>query len=543
MKNLAQSKYSSALETVINLKAKYGSTWNAINPENAARMATQNRFKTGLDIAKYTAAIMRQDMADYDADASNFTQSLGCWHGFVAQQNMIAVKKHHQTTNKRYLYLSGWMVAALRSEFGPLPDQSMHEKTAVPSLISEIYDFLRQADAIELNDLFRRLENGEDVQDQIDNFETHIVPIIADIDAGFGNEEATYLLTKKMIEAGACAIQIENQVSDAKQCGHQDGKVTVPHEDFIAKLNAIRYAFLELGVDDGIIVARTDSEGASLTQKLPVSTEPGDLASQYLAFVEVEEIDIKDAKEDDVLLKRDGKLVRPLRLPNGLYQFKDGSNIDRVVLDCITSLQNGADLLWIETPTPNVKQIAHMVNRIKAVVPNAKLVYNNSPSFNWTLNFRNQAYDEMLSEGENMTSYDRNNLMDVAYDGSELCYRADQNIKTFQMDSAKEAGIFHHLITLPTYHTTALHMNDLTEGYFGEEGMLAYVRGVQRQEIRKGVACVKHQRMAGSNLGDDHKTFFAGDKALKADGDKNTSNQFEGTIESSKVEEKLSVVA
>jgi isocitrate lyase len=62
------------------------------------------------------------------------------------------------------------------------------------------------------------------VQDQIDNFETHIVPI-ADIDAGFGNEEATYLLTKKMIEAGACAIQIENQVSDAKQCGHQDGKL------------------------------------------------------------------------------------------------------------------------------------------------------------------------------------------------------------------------------------------------------------------------------------------------------------------------------
>ncbi|MGK0420755.1 MAG: isocitrate lyase [Polaribacter sp.] len=526
MKNLAQSKYSSALETVRNLKAKYGNSWNAINAESAARMVTQNRFKTGLDIAKYTAAIMRKDMAEYDADASNYTQSLGCWHGFVAQQKMIAVKKHHKTTSKRYLYLSGWMVAALRSEFGPLPDQSMHEKTAVPSLISEIYDFLRQADAIELNDLFKRLENGEKIQDQIDNFETHIVPIIADIDAGFGNEEATYLLTKKMIEAGACAIQIENQVSDAKQCGHQDGKVTVPHEDFIAKLNAIRYAFLELGVDDGIIVARTDSEGAGLTQKLPVSQEPGDLASQYLAFVAAEEIDVKDAMEDDVLLKRDGKLVRPIRLSNGLYKFKEDTNIDRVVLDCITSLQNGADLLWIETPTPNVQQIAAMVNRVKEVVPNAKLVYNNSPSFNWTLNFRNQVFDEMLAEGENMTAYDRNNLMDVHYDGSELCHRADQKIKTFQKDGAREAGIFHHLITLPTYHTTALHMNDLTEGYFGEEGMLAYVKGVQRQEIRKGVACVKHQRMAGSDLGDDHKAFFAGDKALKAGGENNTSNQF-----------------
>ena len=543
MKNLAQSKYSSALETVRNLKAKYGNSWNAINAESAARMVTQNRFKTGLDIAKYTAAIMRKDMAAYDADASNYTQSLGCWHGFVAQQKMIAVKKHHKTTSKRYLYLSGWMVAALRSEFGPLPDQSMHEKTAVPSLIAEIYDFLRQADAIELNDLFKRLENGEDVQDQIADFETHIVPIIADIDAGFGNEEATYLLTKKMIEAGACAIQIENQVSDAKQCGHQDGKVTVPHEDFIAKLNAIRYAFLELGVDDGVIVARTDSEGAGLTQKLPVSQESGDLASQYLAFVAAEEIDVKEAKEDDVLLKRDGKLVRPIRLANGLYKFKEGTNIDRVVLDCITSLQNGADLLWIETPTPNVQQIANMVNRVKEVVPNAKLVYNNSPSFNWTLNFRNQAYDEMLAEGENMTAYDRNNLMDSQYDGSELCHRADQKIKTFQKDGAREAGIFHHLITLPTYHTTALHMNDLTEGYFGEEGMLAYVKGVQRQEIRKGVACVKHQRMAGSDLGDDHKAFFAGEKALKAGGENNTSNQFKIAEEPKKVKNKISKVA
>lgn len=542
MKNLAQANYSSALETVQQLKQKFGSTWNSVSPQNAARMAAQNRFKTGLDIAKYTAAIMRKDMADYDADASNYTQSLGCWHGFVAQQKMIAVKKHHKTTSKRYLYLSGWMVAALRSEFGPLPDQSMHEKTAVASLIEEIYDFLRQADAVELNDLFRRLENGEDVQDQIDNFETHVVPIIADIDAGFGNEEATYLLAKKMIQAGACAIQIENQVSDAKQCGHQDGKVTVPHEDFVAKLNAVRYAFLELGVEDGVIVARTDSEGAGLTQKLPVSQQPGDLASQYLAFVDAEEITIDQAKEDDVLLKRNGKLVRPVRLTNGLYKFREGTNIDRVVLDCITSLQNGADLLWIETPTPHVGQIANMVNRVREVVPNAKLVYNNSPSFNWTLNFRNQAYDEMLVKGQDVSMYDRNNLMDVAYDGSELCKLADEKIRTFQVDGSREAGIFHHLITLPTYHTTALHMNDLTEGYFGEEGMLAYVKGVQRQEIRKGVSCVKHQRMAGSDLGDDHKTFFAGDKALKAGGEKNTSNQFDATQNKDKSVEEVADV-
>jgi isocitrate lyase len=527
------SVYTSALQAVQELKAKHGDSWRAINPEHAARMVVQNQFKTGLDIAKYTAAIMRRDMADYDKDSANYTQSLGCWHGFVGQQKMIAVKKHHGTTAKRYLYLSGWMVAALRSEFGPLPDQSMHEKTSVPALIEELYTFLRQADAKEMNDLFRALEAakaaGKDtaqIQAQIDNFETHIVPIIADIDAGFGNPEATYLLSKKMIEAGACCIQIENQVSDVKQCGHQDGKVTVPHEEFHAKINAVRYAFLELGINDGLIVARTDSEGAGLTQTLPVSTSKGDLASQYISFLKTEEVTIDQATEDEVLIKRDGKLLRPARLPSGLFEFAAGTNIDRVVLDCVASLRAGADLLWIETATPNVADIADMVRRVREQEPTAKLVYNNSPSFNWTLNFRQQAYDAMVAAGKDVSTYDRAKLMSADYDASELALAADERIRTFQADASREAGIFHHLITLPTYHTTALSMNDLSEGYFGKQGMLAYVQGVQRQEIRKGVACVKHQAMSGSDIGDDHKEFFAGEQALKAGGEKNTSNQF-----------------
>src|SRR3546814_6590834 len=102
--------------------------WDGIAAESVARMRLQNRFHTGLDIARYTAGIMRRDMAAYDADPANYTQSLGCWHGFIGQQKMISIKKHFGTTKGRYLYLSGWMVAALRSEFGPLPDQSMHEQ-------------------------------------------------------------------------------------------------------------------------------------------------------------------------------------------------------------------------------------------------------------------------------------------------------------------------------------------------------------------------------------------------------------------------------
>ena len=67
--------------------------------------------------------------------------------GLSGSRKLIAIKKHFDDTSKRYLYLSGWMIAALRSEFGPLPDQSMHEKTSVSALIEELYTFLRQADA------------------------------------------------------------------------------------------------------------------------------------------------------------------------------------------------------------------------------------------------------------------------------------------------------------------------------------------------------------------------------------------------------------
>jgi len=529
------SQYQQDIDSIATMVAAQKGTWDGINPEYAARMKAQNQFKTGLDIAKYTAAIMRKDMAEYDADSSQYTQSLGCWHGFVGQQKMLAVKKHQGTTSKSYLYLSGWMVAALRSEFGPLPDQSMHEKTTVPALIEELYTFLRQADARELGILFKQLDaakaKGEDtsaIQAEIDNFETHVVPIIADIDAGFGNEEATYLLAKKMIEAGACCIQIENQVSDAKQCGHQDGKVTVPHEDFLAKINAVRYAFLELGVDDGVIVARTDSLGAGLTQKIPVSKEAGDLASQYNAFLETTPVNsVADLSEGDLVLKQNGDMVKPVRLPNGLFKFKDNTGFDRVVLDCVTSLKCGADLLWIETEKPHVRQIGDMVDAIREQVPNAKLVYNNSPSFNWTLNFRQQVFDAWQEEGKDVTAYSRDKLMSAEYDSSELAIAADEKIQSFQRDAAREAGIFHHLITLPTYHTAALSTDNLAKGYFGDEGMLAYVKGVQRKEIREGLACVKHQAMAGSDLGDTHKEYFSGDGALKAAGDDNTMNQFD----------------
>ena len=530
-------------QTLAELSNRYptGYTAGGVDINHIAQLRIQNSFDTHLDIAKQMAKIMRSDMAAYDNDTSKFTQSLGCWSGFHAQQMVKSVKRMRGTAKGAYVYLSGWMVAGLRNRWGHLPDQSMHEKTAVADLINEIYVSLRQADEVALNDLFKELNEAKanggsetriaEIISEIDNFESHVVPIIADIDAGFGNEHATYLLAKELIKAGACALQIENQVSDAKQCGHQDGKVTVPREDFIEKLRACRLAFEELGVHDGVIVARTDSLGAGLTQKIPVSQAEFDMAFEYNKWLKTEDVtDNNPASEGDVLLYQNGSYKKPSRLANGLFEFKENTGRDRVVEDCISSLTDGgADMIWIETATPNVDEIASMVNEIKEVVPNAKLVYNNSPSFNWTLNLRKQVRQQWIAEGrieENAYPKD-NELMSEKYDADEIGVEADKRLQNFQKDISARAGVFHNLITLPTFHLTAKGTDELSRGYFGEEHMLAYVNTIQREEIRRGISAVKHQHEVGSDLGDTFKEMVGGDKALKAGGTKNTMNQFD----------------
>ena len=89
-----RSSYAEQAARVAALVASKNGTWDGINPESVARMRLQNRFLSGIDIARHTASVMRRDMAAYDVDPANYTQSLGAWHGFVAQQQMISVKKH-----------------------------------------------------------------------------------------------------------------------------------------------------------------------------------------------------------------------------------------------------------------------------------------------------------------------------------------------------------------------------------------------------------------------------------------------------------------
>ena len=62
-------KYTDLIKEILNSDKFKNSEWDSINPEYVARMQLQNRFKSGIEIAKYNAAIMRKDMDDYDNDS------------------------------------------------------------------------------------------------------------------------------------------------------------------------------------------------------------------------------------------------------------------------------------------------------------------------------------------------------------------------------------------------------------------------------------------------------------------------------------------
>ena len=105
------STFSSESADLAKIIASNGSNWSAISAESAARMRIQNKYQTGLDIARYTAGVMRQDMEAYDLDPSAYTQSLGCWHGFIGQQKLISIKKYFGSTKRKYsIYPVGWLL-------------------------------------------------------------------------------------------------------------------------------------------------------------------------------------------------------------------------------------------------------------------------------------------------------------------------------------------------------------------------------------------------------------------------------------------------
>lgn len=317
------------------------------------------------------------------------------------------------------IYLSGWQVAADANVAGEMyPDQSLYPANSVPLVVKRINNALLRADQIQS---VNKVENKKD----------YLVPIVADAEAGFGGNLNAFELMKSMIEAGAAGVHFEDQLSSAKKCGHLGGKVLVPTQEAINKLIAARLAADTMGVPT-LIVARTDADAANLLTS---------------------DID-----------ERDRKFITGERTPEGFFYVEAGieQGIDRGL-----SYAPYADLVWLETSTPDLEEARKFAAAIHAQYPGKLLAYNCSPSFNWAAK------------------------LSVA------------QMETFREDIAK-LGYKFQFITLAGFHALNTSMFELALAY-KRKGMAGYSE-LQEKEFAlqaEGFRAVKHQNFVGTSYFDE----------------------------------------
>jgi len=257
-----------------------------------------------------------------------FVNALGALTGNQAMQQVKA--------GLDAIYLSGWQVAADANLAGEMyPDQSLYPADSVPAVVRRINNTLRRADEI-------CHAEGDDSIDWLK-------PIVADAEAGFGGVLNAFELMKQLIDAGAAGVHFEDQLSSAKKCGHMGGKVLVPTQDAVAKLNAARLAADVCNVPT-VLIARTDAEGSTLLTS---------------------DIDERDRPFIDSSRGRTSE---------GFFTVKAGM---------AQAIARGrayapyADLLWCETAQPDLAEAREFAEGIHAQFPGKLLAYNCSPSFNW----------------------------------------------------------------------------------------------------------------------------------------------------------------
>ena len=315
------------------------------------------------------------------------------------------------------IYLSGWQVAGDgNSAAETYPDQSLYPYDSVPKMVQRINNALTRADQIDYSE----------GKDDIDYF----LPIVADAEAVFGGPLNAYELAKNLIRSGAAGMHYEDQLSSAKKCGHLGGKVLIPTQQHIQNLIAARLASDVEGVPT-LLVARTDSLGANLITS------------------DVDEID--------------KPFLTGERSPEGHFYTTAGAD---VVIARMLAFAPYADLLWVETATPDVKLARQVAEAVKAKYPDKMLAYNCSPSFNWRANL------------------------------------SDAQIATFQKELGAMGYAF-QFITLAGFHQINYGMFDLAYGY-AREGMTAYVK-LQQAEFdseSRGYTATKHQREVGAGYFD-----------------------------------------
>lgn len=232
------------------------------------------------------------------------------------------------------IYVSGWQVAADANLAGQMyPDQSLYPANSVPHVVQRINQALARADQID----------SVEGKTAIDWF----VPIVADAEAGLGGALNVFELVKAMIEAGAAAVHLEDQLSSEKKCGHLGGKVLLPTQEAIRHLIAARLAADVLDVPT-VLIARTDARAAQLITS-----------------------DIDPA---------DHEFLTGERSAEGFYYTKPG--LEQAIARGLAYAPY-ADLIWCETSEPDLDEAKRFAEAIHAQYPDKWLAYNCSPSFNW----------------------------------------------------------------------------------------------------------------------------------------------------------------
>ncbi|RNE48566.1 isocitrate lyase [Corynebacterium alimapuense] len=359
-------------------------------------------------LARRGAEILWENVSKRDG---SYINSLGALTGNMAVQQVRAGLKA--------VYLSGWQVAGDANLAGQTyPDQSLYPANSVPNVVRRINNALLRADEIS------RVEGD----DSVDNW---LVPIVADGEAGFGGALNVYELQKSMITAGAAGTHWEDQLASEKKCGHLGGKVLIPTQQHIRTLTSARLA-ADVADTPTVVIARTDAEAATLITS-----------------------DVDD---------RDKPFITGERTAEGFYKIKNGLE------SCISRAKSYApyaDMIWMETGTPDLELAKKFADGVHAEFPDQLLSYNCSPSFNWSAHL----------------------------DADEIA--------KFQKELGA-MGFTFQFITLAGFHALNYGMFDLAYGY-AREGMPAFV-DLQNREFKaaeeRGFTAVKHQREVGAGYFD-----------------------------------------
>jgi isocitrate lyase len=158
------------------------------------------------------------------------------------------------------IYLGGWATSAKGSVTeDPGPDLASYPLSQVPDEAAGLVRALLTADR---NQQFQRLQMTAEQRAATPAVDYRPF-IIADADTGHGGDPHVRNLIRRFVEAGVTGYHIEDQRPGTKKCGHQGGKVLVPSDEQIKRLNTARFQLDIMGVP-GIIVARTDAEAANL---------------------------------------------------------------------------------------------------------------------------------------------------------------------------------------------------------------------------------------------------------------------------------------